>query len=167
MTKKRNLGINGEFWWVWAIATFIFIAFWGYLYLPLVLSLFVVYGIYFLVFDKKSTHQKFEESLSEGESLAPKEENTIRQSNSDAEDAPMQADLCGHPRAKLVFMEPVGSKVRKGQIVMRFEVLSTRLNKTLGLAEYAGRNGVLEPLVQIGDEILHKQAIYRIRVVRD
>jgi hypothetical protein len=76
--------------------------------------LFVVYGIYFLVFDKKSAHQKFEESLSEGESLAPKEENTIRQSNSDAEDAPMQADLCGHARAKLVFMEPVGSKVRKG-----------------------------------------------------
>ena len=46
--------------------------------------------------------------------MAPKEENTIRQSNSDAEDAPMQADLCGHARAKLVFMEPVGSKVRKG-----------------------------------------------------
>ena len=81
----------------------------------------------------------------------------------DIGDLPIQANLCGHPKATVIFIESVGAKVQRGQIVMRFEVLSARLNNTLGLTEYAERQGILEPLVQVGDEILDKQAIYRIK----
>lgn len=79
----------------------------------------------------------------------------------DTKDLPVLADLCGHPKAVVTSLVGSGSKVSKGDVVAKYEVISERLRSRLELKEFAKESGTIELLVQIDDEVIDRQPIYR------
>lgn len=166
MFKAQDFGMRGKYWWTQPVGTLILIAFFGYLYLPLVLGLFLLGAIFY------GLKGQFQKAKAEGsddirsETNEPIKETDIyaNQSRVGGTAISVKADLCGHPKATVSWLQRSGTKVRRGDIVMRFEVKSHRIPKMLGLTEYARQEGVVELLVSNGDEVLDKQPIYRLVV---
>ena len=73
MGKKRTLGPNGDFWWVYAVGTLIFVTFWGHWFLPVVIVLGLGIGAFtvFTALFKKSEPRSSEglEVVEDGQGL--------------------------------------------------------------------------------------------------
>ena len=164
MFKTQDFGIKGKYWWLQPAGALIFIAFFGFLYLPIVLGLFLVIAVYagFQGLFGKPKNEEMEAMLSVLDRKIEEGNTSTKSTSYDTASLPVMSDLCGFSKARITFLLASGSKVNTGDVIAKFQVVSEYQENNVELKEYAKCGGSIELLVQLGDEIEDGRLLYKI-----